>query len=152
VAHLAADSRCRPVARLVTPGQRGDCPELIPLLDQIRIARRGPGRPRTRPGVLLADKAYSSAATRGWLRRHRIRAVIPERADQEKHRKALGRAGGRPPAFDAARYNDRNAVERCYGKLKQSRAVATRSDKRQKIFQGTIDIASIRIWLRHPVP
>jgi hypothetical protein len=25
-----------------------------------------------------------------------------------------------------------------------------RTDKREFIFQGTIDIASIKIWLRHP--
>jgi transposase len=83
---------------------------------------------------------------------HDLQAVIPERADQKKHRTARSRAGGRPPAFDPARYKDRNAVERCYAKLMQSRAVATRYDKRQQIFEGTIDIASIRICLRDPVP
>ena len=31
-------------------------------------------------------------------------------------------------------------------------AVATRYDKRQFMYQGTADIASIRIWLRDPVP
>jgi uncharacterized membrane protein len=31
-------------------------------------------------------------------------------------------------------------------------AVATRYDKRQFMYQGTVDIASIRIWLRDPVP
>jgi len=30
-------------------------------------------------------------------------------------------------------------------------AVATRYDKRERIYQGTIDVASIRIWLRDPV-
>jgi transposase len=30
-------------------------------------------------------------------------------------------------------------------------AVATRYDKRDRIYQGTIDVASIRIWLRDPV-
>jgi transposase len=48
--HLAADGRCRPVARILSPGQHGDCPRFIPLMDAVRIARRGPGRPRTRPG------------------------------------------------------------------------------------------------------
>jgi capsid protein len=33
-------------------------------------------------------------------------------------------------------------------KLKQFRAVATRYDKRECIYQGTIDATSIRIWLR----
>ena len=34
---------------------------------------------------------------------------------------------------------------------KQFRAVATRYDKREIIYQGTVDLASIRIWLRDPV-
>ena len=36
-------------------------------------------------------------------------------------------------------------------KLKQFRAVATRYDKRDFMYQATIDVASIRIWLRDPV-
>jgi hypothetical protein len=43
-------------------------------------------------------------------------------------------------------------VERCFSKLKQFRAVATRYDKRDYMYQGTVDVASIRIWLRDPVP
>jgi transposase len=40
--------------------------------------------------------------------------------------------------------------ERCFSKLKQFRAVATRYDKRERIYQGTIDVGSISIWLRDP--
>ncbi len=72
--------------------------------------------------------------------------------DQKKHRRNRGRAGGRPPVFDAGWYKKRNTVERCFSKLKQFRAVATRYDKRERIYQGTIDVASISIWLRDPVP
>ena len=43
-------------------------------------------------------------------------------------------------------------MERCLGKLKQFRAVATRYDKREFTYQGTVDLASIRIRLRDPVP
>jgi len=150
--HLAADRRCRPVTRILTAGQHGDCPQFIPLLDQVRIARRGAGRPRTRPGAALADKAYSSAANRGYLRRRGIAAVIPVKEDQKKHRRARGRAGGRPPAFDPGRYKERNTVERCFAKLTQFRAVATRYDKRAFMYRGTADVAWIRIWLRDPVP
>ena len=150
--HLAADLRCRPVARLTSPGQHGDSPRFIPLMDAIRIRRRGPGRPRRRPGRAMADKAYSSRANRAWLRQHGIQAVIPVKEDQKKHRHDRGRAGGRPPVFDASWYKKRNTVERCFSKLKQFRAVATRYDKRERIYQGTIDVASISIWLRDPVP
>ena len=150
--HLVADRRCRPVTRILTPGQHGDCPQFIPLMDSIRIARRGPGRPRTRPGRAMADKAYSSAASRAYLRHRHVKAVIPVKDDQKAHRRSRGRAGGRPPAFDPSRYKERNTVERCFSKLKQFRAVATRYDKRERIYHGTVDVASIMIWLRDPVP
>jgi transposase len=54
-------------------------------------------------------------------------------------------------AFDHYRYKERNTVERCFAKLRQFRAVATRYDKREFMYQGTVDLASIRIWLRDPV-
>ncbi|NLT56927.1 MAG: IS5/IS1182 family transposase, partial [Actinomycetales bacterium] len=33
---------------------------------------------------------------------------------------------------------------------RQNRAVATRYDKRDFVWRGTIDVAAIRIWLRDP--
>jgi transposase len=150
--HLAADRRCRPVTRILSPGQHGDCPRFIPLMGQVRILRRGKGRARTRPGRAMGDKAYSSSADRACLRRRGIKAVIPVKDDQKDHRRARGRRGGRPPAFDAGHYRQRNTVERYFSKLRQFRAVAARYDKRELIYQGTLDVASIRIWLRDPVP
>jgi transposase len=150
--HLLADSRCRPLARVTSAGQRHDSLAFVPLMGRLKIARRGPGRPRTRPGRVLGDKASSSAAIRGHLRRREITATIPEPADQVKNRLNRGSAGGRPPAFDAAAYKQRNVVERAFCQLRQHRAVATRYDKRDYIWRGTVDVASIRIWLRHPVP
>jgi transposase len=114
----------------------------------LRIRRRGPGRPRTRPARLLADKAYSNAAIRSHLRRRHIKATIPEPADQVRNRQARGRRGGRPPAFDPVAYKDRNIAERAINTLKQFRAVATRYDKRDYIWRGTVDAAAILIWLR----
>jgi transposase len=149
--HLVADRRCRPIARLTSPGQHGDSPRFIPLMESIRIPRRGLGRPRRKPGAAMADKAYSSKANRIYLRRRGIQAVIPVKEDQKANRRNRGSAGGRPPSFDPERYKERNTVERCVNKLKAFRAVATRYDKRERIYQATIDVASIRIWLRDPV-
>ncbi len=100
----------------------------------------------------MADKAYSSRANRAYLRGRGIKAVIPVKEDQKAHRRKRGSAGGRPPDFDTECYKDRNTVERCINKLKAFRAVATRYDKLDIIYQGTIDVASIKIWLRDPVP
>ena len=119
-------------------------------MNQLKIARPGRGRPRTRPGRVLADKAYSSSAIRAHLRQRGIRATIPEPADQARNRLRRGTKGGRPPAFDAGAYKRRNTVERAFCHLRQHRAVATRYDKRDFVWRGTIDVASIRIWLRHP--
>ncbi len=119
-------------------------------MQRLRIRRAGRGRPRTRPGRLLADKAYSNQAIRSYLRRRRIKAAIPQKSDQQKARLTKGSAGGRPPAFDPEAYKKRNTTERAINRLKTFRAVAMRTDKREFIYNGTVDVASIRIWLRHP--
>jgi transposase len=119
-------------------------------MQRLRIRRRGRGRPRTRPGRLLADKAYSNRTIRSHLRRRRIKATIPQKSDQEKARTAKGSGAGRPPAFDPEAYKQRNTTERAINRLKAFRAVAMRTDKREFVYNGTIDVASIRIWLRHP--
>jgi transposase len=148
--HLLADSRCRPLARVTSAGQRHDSLAFLPLLGRLAIGGQGQGRPRTRPGQVLGDKAYSSSAIRSHLRRRGVKATIPEPADQARNRLRRGSMGGRRPVFDAAAYKQRNTVERAFCHLRQHRAVATRYDKRDFVWRGTIDVASIRIWLRHP--
>ena len=137
---------------MTSAGQRHDSLAFVPLMDRLKVARRSRGRPRTRPGRVLGDKAYSSGAIRAHVRRRGIKATIPEPADQVRNRLRRGSRGGRPPAFDRAAYKERNTVERAFGQLRQHRAVATRYDKRDFVWRGTVDVASIRIWLRHPVP
>ncbi|MFD2468896.1 hypothetical protein [Amycolatopsis silviterrae] len=50
------------------------------------------------------------------------------------------------------RRGDCDTVERCISKRKALRAVATRYDKLDIVYQGTVDVASIKIWLRDLVP
>jgi transposase len=133
---------------IMTPGQDGDNPQLLALLDGIRVARPGPGRPRSRPDAVLADKAYSHPSTRAALRKRQIRLVSPERSDQIARRKAAGSRGGRPPAFDTELYKQRNVVERCFSRLKQFRDLATRYAKRVAYYQSELTIAAIILWLR----
>jgi transposase len=133
---------------ILTPGQAGDNPQLLPLLDQIAVGRDGPGRPRKRPERVLADKAYSHPSTRAALRSRGIGFTSPERIDQIRRRRAKGSRGGRPPGFDPELYAERNVVERCFNRLKQFRALATRYAKRMAYYRSEIVIAAIVLWLR----
>ena len=133
---------------VVSPGQAGDSPALLPMLEQLRIPRRGPGRPRTTPDLLRADKAYSARATRAYLRRRGIKTVIPEPGDQAGHRKRRGSRGGRPVGYDRTEYRGRNVIERGIAVLKQWRALATRYDKHALTYRGGLVMAAILMWLR----
>ena len=142
--HLACDGRGRPLAVLLTPGQRHESTQLEALLDAIRVPRPGRGRPRKRPALLLADRGYSFERCRAALRRRGVPHVIPERADQRARR---ARRPGRKPAFDAGAYARRNVVERCVNRLKQFRALATRYDKTADAFHALLLLASLTLWL-----
>jgi transposase len=146
--HQLVDGRGRPLVIAVTAGQAGDSPMLAPLLAHLRVPRLGPGRPRTRPEAVIGDKAYSSRGNRALLRAKRAKTVIPQPSDQIGHRLRRGSAGGRPPAFDAIAYKDRNVVERSFNDHKQWRALATRYDKLAVTYRGGIVLRSVLLWLR----
>jgi transposase len=130
----------------LTPGQAGDNPQVLPVLDAIEVHTGRPGRPRCRPERLLADKAYSHPSTRAALRARGIKATIPERDDQLARRRTRG--PGRPYAFDAELYKQRNVVERCFNRLKQWRAIATRYDKTARNFLAAVMLVATRLWAR----
>ena len=149
--HTLVDGNGRPLVIQAGPGHGGDSPMLPVLLSYLRVGRGGPGRPRTRPDALLADKAYSSRAHRALLQQRGITAVIPERADQQSHRLRRGSAGGQPVSYDRERYQDRNVIERSYEQLKQWRGPVTRYDKLAVIYRGGAVLRSIILWLRSPI-
>ena len=66
------------------------------LLDQLRIPRCGPGRPRTTPDALRGDKAYSAKAHRDSLRARGVKVVISKEGDQQANCKNKGCRGGQP--------------------------------------------------------
>ena len=133
--HALSDLSCTPVMALLSAGQAGDNPMLAPLVDAAIEAGYG------KQFRLLADKAYSHPSTRSYLREKRIKHTIPQRTDQIAQRQDKGSKGGRPPAFDAQAYAQRNTVERSFNRLKQWRGLATRYDKYAVTYLGGVLLA-----------
>ena len=92
-----ADDRGRPVAFALTPGNVADITMAIPLLAAV-----------DKPKRLLADKAYDADSFRNWLKRRKIKAVIPSTATRRT-----------PYPIDQKTYRRRNVIERMFCKLKK---------------------------------
>lgn len=146
--HHAVDGRGRPLATIVTGGQRNDGAVLAQVLAEIHVPRPGPGAARTRPEAVIADRAYATGVIRTELRRRRIRAVIPDKKDQIAARQRRGSRGGRPPAVDGQAYRRRNVVERYFALAKQWRGLATRYDKLAITYRAAVTVCAILTWLR----
>jgi len=90
------------------------------------------------PKVLLADRGYDADFIREDMAARGGVAVVPTR----RHRKTQIQV-------DGFIYALRNRIERCFNKLKNARRLATRYDKTASSYLGFINIASIRLWIRH---
>jgi putative transposase len=135
--HALSDLACDLVALRLTPGQAGDNPRLLGLLDDWLDGGLAPVD--VVEVELLADKAYSHPSTRRELTERGIAHTIPERRDQIARREVTGTPA---PAFDPDHYKQRNTVERGFGRLKQWRGIATRYDKYALTFLGGVLLAA----------
>ena len=125
--HALVDANGLPIALKLTAGQAHDGRSAADM-----YATLGDG------DVLLADRAYDADAFRIEMAARGVWANIPPMPGRK-----------RKPIFSAFLYRYRNLVERFFNKLKQFRAIATRYDKRDDNFLASVQLASIRIWLRH---
>jgi transposase len=138
---LVTDGHGVPLAATVHAGQASDLAAVPSLLDGIRIGGVA-GAPRRYPERLAADKSYSRTPVRQWCRAHRVRAVLPRRADQPHITRRLR------GHFDAERYRQRNVIERTVGHLKEQRRIATRAEKLARHYLAMVTIGMIRLILR----
>ena len=124
--HALVDAEGRPIRLKLTEGQAHDGRAAADMVDTVQAGH-----------ILLADRAYDSDGLREDLKARGAWANIrpmPTRVNV--------------PPFSGWLYRQRNAVERFFNKLKHFRAVATRYDKRDDNFLASIQLASIRIWLK----
>lgn len=138
--HLRAEGGGRPMAFVVSGGERHESRYVEALLDAGPVRRAGRGRPRIRPRQVVGDKGYSYSTVRRALARRGIAAVIPYRSDQRPHDR-------RHRPFDRAAYRERNRVERLINRLKQCRRVATRYEKHAAHYFAMLTVAAMLVWL-----
>ena len=122
------DGQGVPLAVKQTPANVHDSQVALDLVDAIPPIRQRRGRPRRRPVVVVADKAYDSAQIRRRLRQRRIGSLIARRGQEDW---GLGRF--------------RWVVERTLAWLSQFRRLRVRYERRADIHQAFLTIGCILI-------
>lgn len=124
--HALVDAEGRPIRLKLSEGQAHDGRSAADMFETVEAGH-----------ILLADRAYDGDT---------LRAAMAERGAWANIRAMPNRLKTFP--FSAWVYRRRNEVERFFNKLKDFRAIATRYDKRDDNFLASVQLASIRIWLR----
>jgi len=124
--HALVDAVGRPIRLKLTEGQAHDGRSAADMFDSLQTG-----------DILLADRAYDSDELRERLAARGVWANIRPLPNRVRH-----------PVFSPWVYRQRNAVERFFNKLKHFRAIATRYDKRDDNYLASVQLASMRIWLR----
>ncbi|WP_387490331.1 IS5 family transposase [Photorhabdus sp. RM96S] len=138
--HLAVDGKGHPLNVVLSAGQCHESQYAVRLLDGLGIQRKN-GFMKRRSKAVIADKGYSSHALRNRLKSQGIKVIIPYRSNEK------ARSDGRVK-FDHKTYRRRNVVERCFGRLKEHRRIATRYEKTARNYIAMVKLGCIRLFLK----
>jgi transposase len=134
--HVLVDGRGVPLGAYLTPGQAHEVHGVEPLLDPDGAT---PALAWYDPRAVAGDKGYSSVAVRERITAAGWTPVIP------RHSNELARDHS---DFDRELYRRRNVVERCIGRLKEFRRIATRYEKLATSFRAMLDLAFVLLYFR----
>jgi transposase len=124
--HAVTDANGRPIRFFMTAGQVSDYTGAAALLSSLPKA-----------DWLLADRGYDADWFREALKDRGIKHCIPGRKSR-----------GKPIKHDKRRYKRYNRIEIMLGRLKDCRRVATRYDRRPKVFLSAVALAAtVMFWL-----
>lgn len=121
---MLADAHGRPLRLAITPGQAHDLSHAADFLQGCAAQH------------VLADRAYDAASLRAAIIGIGAEPVIPPNPTR-KH----------PAAYDPVAYRLRNRIERCFGRLKRFRRIATRYDRRAIHFLAALHLVATLEWL-----
>lgn len=138
--HLATDGSGLPLNIVLSPGHAHESQFAQRLLDGIGVQRQNGSMKRCGHAV-LADKAYSGHALRNALKNKGIKTVIPRKSNEKM-------ASDGCSQLDRDAYRNRNVVERCFGRLKEYRRIATSYDKTARNYLAMVKMGCIRLIYR----
>ena len=128
------DAAGRLVDFVLVPGQAH---ELAPSLLLLKRLPRAPAWATEHAREGLADMACDARAFRAAAREMGAIAVVPSRKGTRQ-----------PEPCPAYIYRHRNLIERCWSRLKERRAIATRYDKTATSYAAGIAIAATLDWFK----
>ena len=88
---VLADGSGTPLGAYLDSASPSEVKLLDKTLETVSVRRLGPGRPRTRPERLIADRGYDSDPLRKGLLERGIRPIIPHRSNRTKPSRQDGR-------------------------------------------------------------
>ena len=119
-------------------------PAEVRLLDKvmadIRVPKKGPGRPRTNPTRVIGDKGYDSKLARNCMRQKGVNLLVPYR----KNNKNVNRQDDR--LWD--RYRRRYIVERTFAWMGTFRRLIIRYENHISMFVAFLQLAFAFITMR----
>jgi len=122
--HAVVDALGNPIALALSEGQAHDITSAPGLLSEVHGAN------------VVADTAYDSAELRKMVEANGNRSVIPSNPTRAQQY-----------ALDRYTYRERWLVEDFFRKLKRYRRIATRYEKKARMFFAFVFLASVLIWL-----
>ena len=134
---LVVDGDGTPIGFHLDSASKAEVRLAEPTLRSVRVPRPGSGRPRTRPHLLTADRAYDSRGFRLYLRKRGIRTCIPPR----QRPIAWKPRRGRPVVARPGEYARRWIVERTFAWLGNFRRLLIRYEHLAHVYRGFFAIA-----------
>jgi len=124
--HAVVDALGNPIHVQLSADNIEDCTAATDVLSHVPLADT----------IVMADKAYGSAAIKDFIRVQGGQYCIPPKSNTRN-----------PWPCDWWQYKERHLVECFFQKLKCFRRIATRYDKLARRFLAFVHLAAIWIWL-----
>lgn len=137
---VVADGKGIPLGSTLASASPAEVTLIEDTLDQVKVPRKGRGRPKKRMKRLIVDKAYDSDPLRKRLKTLKIDLICPHRQNRTKTKLQDGRK--------LRRYRKRWKIERTFAWIGNFRRLVVRWERLISVYRAFFHLACIIITLR----